>query len=51
MAPQPNILFFYFVFVYAEVSRSIRKDITLNGTILNQATAASFHALYTFTFY
>ena len=51
MAPQPNILYSCFVFVYAEVSRSIRKNIKIHGGIVNQATAASFHAIYTFILY
>jgi hypothetical protein len=51
MVPQPNILYSCFVFVYAEVSRSIRKHIKIYGGILNQAKAAYFHAIYTFIIY
>jgi len=51
MAPQPDILHSFFVFLYARVSRSIGKHIKVNGGILNQATAASFHDIYTFILY
>ena len=51
MAPQPNILYSLFVFVYTEVSRSIRKHIKINGGILNQATTDSVHAIYTSILY